>query len=92
MTSAERVRAELDVLGLDVSSHVMDAYAPFLAELGTTRARDLLGWKPQVPLEEGIPRAVAWFREHRAAHPEEDTPVVNEGDAVGWKTVAGSAG
>ncbi len=43
MTSAERVRAELDVLGLDVSSHVMDAYAPFLAELGTTRARDLLG-------------------------------------------------
>jgi len=43
MSSAERVRAELDVLGLDVSSHVMDAYAPFLAELGTTRARDLLG-------------------------------------------------
>ncbi|MCW2615029.1 MAG: polymerase alpha subunit, partial [Frankiales bacterium] len=43
MSGAERVRAELDVLGLDVSSHVMDAYAPFLAELGTTRARDLLG-------------------------------------------------
>ena len=43
MSGAERVRAELDVLGLDVSSHVMDAYAPFLAELGITRARDLLG-------------------------------------------------
>ncbi|MDP9434116.1 MAG: DNA polymerase III subunit alpha, partial [Actinomycetota bacterium] len=43
LNRAERVRAELDVLGLDVSSHVMDAYAPFLAELGTTRARDLLG-------------------------------------------------
>jgi error-prone DNA polymerase len=43
MTQAERVRAELDVLGLDVSSHVMDAYGPFLDELGTTRARDLLG-------------------------------------------------
>jgi error-prone DNA polymerase len=42
MTQAERVRAELDVLGLDVSSHVMDAYAPFLHELGTTQARDLL--------------------------------------------------
>jgi error-prone DNA polymerase len=42
MSSAERVRAELDVLGLDVSSHVMEAYAPFLAELGVTRARDLL--------------------------------------------------
>ncbi len=43
MNRAERVRAELDVLGLDVSSHVMDAYAGFLAELGTTKARDLLG-------------------------------------------------
>ena len=43
MNAAERVRAELDVLGLDVSSHVMDAYAPFLAALGATRARDLLG-------------------------------------------------
>ena len=43
MSRAERVRAELDVLGLDVSSHVMDAYAPFLDELGTTRAQDLLG-------------------------------------------------
>ena len=43
MSRAERVRAELDVLGLDVSSHVMDAYAPFLDELGTTRAHDLLG-------------------------------------------------
>ena len=43
MSRAERVRAELDVLGLDVSSHVMDAYGAFLAELGTTHARDLLG-------------------------------------------------
>ena len=43
MSRAERVRAELDVLGLDVSSHVMDAYGPFLDELGTTRAKDLLG-------------------------------------------------
>jgi error-prone DNA polymerase len=43
MSQAERVRAELDVLGLDVSAHVMDAYAPFLVELGTTRAQDLLG-------------------------------------------------
>jgi len=42
MSRAERVRAELDVLGLDVSSHVMDAYAGFLDELGTTRAGDLL--------------------------------------------------
>ncbi|MDT7572448.1 MAG: error-prone polymerase, partial [Actinomycetota bacterium] len=43
MTSAERVRSELDVLGLDVSSHVIEAYGPFLRELGATRARDMLG-------------------------------------------------
>jgi error-prone DNA polymerase len=43
MTQAERTRAELDVLGLDVSGHVLDGYTRFLAELGTTRATDLLG-------------------------------------------------
>jgi error-prone DNA polymerase len=47
MSQAERTRAELDVLGLDVSGHVLDAYAPFLAELGTTRATDLLGCRSQ---------------------------------------------
>jgi UDP-glucose 4-epimerase len=39
-----------------------------------TKARDILGWNPQTPLEAGIPRAVAWFRDWRAAHPEEDRP------------------
>jgi error-prone DNA polymerase len=43
MTWAERVRAELEVLGLDASAHVLDCYAPFLAELGIVRARHLLG-------------------------------------------------
>ncbi|MGE9808045.1 DNA polymerase III subunit alpha [Janibacter sp. G1551] len=42
MTSVERTRAELDVLGLDVSAHVMEAYDPLVTALGTTRAADLL--------------------------------------------------
>jgi error-prone DNA polymerase len=42
MTGAERVRAELEVLGLDVSRHVIDFYEPFLAALGVTKARHLL--------------------------------------------------
>jgi len=42
MTDAERVRAELAVLGLDASRHVLDFYEPFLQALGMTRARDLL--------------------------------------------------
>jgi error-prone DNA polymerase len=42
MTDAERVRAELEVLGLDASRHIVDFYAPMLDELGTVRARDVL--------------------------------------------------
>ena len=42
MTDSDRVRAELDVLGLDASKHVVDFHAPFLDRLGTTRSRDLL--------------------------------------------------
>lgn len=29
-----------------------------------TRARDLLGWSPTVPLKEGLLQTIAWFREH----------------------------
>jgi nucleoside-diphosphate-sugar epimerase len=38
------------------------------------KAHDVLGWSPTTPLDEGIPKAVAWFKEWRAAHPEEDRP------------------
>jgi len=41
-----------------------------------SKARDLLGWEPQTPLADGIPQSVAWFREWRAAHPEENRPFV----------------
>ncbi|HEY5183425.1 MAG TPA: DNA polymerase III subunit alpha [Actinomycetes bacterium] len=47
MTGAERVRAELDVLGLDASRHVVDFYAPFLDALGVTRSRELLQRRSQ---------------------------------------------
>jgi error-prone DNA polymerase len=42
MTAAESMAAELEILGLDVSRHVVDGYARFLDELGTTRSKDLL--------------------------------------------------
>ncbi|MDB5932317.1 MAG: hypothetical protein JWR60_4024, partial [Polaromonas sp.] len=29
------------------------------------RAKELLGWEPQVPLEDGIDRLVAWLDQHR---------------------------
>lgn len=42
MTDRERVRAELDILGVDVTRHVLSFYTDLLAELGTVRAPDLL--------------------------------------------------
>jgi nucleoside-diphosphate-sugar epimerase len=54
------------------------------------KAHDLLGWQPETSLDEGIPKAVTWFREHRAAHPDEESTIPSEGDGVGWKS-AGSA-
>ncbi|MGZ4635341.1 DNA polymerase III subunit alpha [Oryzihumus sp.] len=50
MTGPERVRAELDILGLDASAHVVDFYAPMLDALGVTRSRDLLGRRSRAEL------------------------------------------
>jgi error-prone DNA polymerase len=40
-SDAERVRAELEVVEMDVSRHLLSFYDPLLEELGVTRARDL---------------------------------------------------
>jgi error-prone DNA polymerase len=40
-TSAERVRAELEVLGVDATRHLLEFYRPLLEDLGVTPARDL---------------------------------------------------
>jgi error-prone DNA polymerase len=42
MTAEERMRAELEILGLDASRHVVDTYADLLDDLGAVRSRDLL--------------------------------------------------
>lgn len=38
---AERVRAELEVLGVDVTRHLVSFFEPLLSDLGATRSRDL---------------------------------------------------
>ncbi len=40
-SDAEVVRAELEVLGLDASRHIVSFFEPLLADLGVTRAGDL---------------------------------------------------
>ncbi len=42
MDAPERIRAELDILGLDASGHVMDFYAPMLRALAVTPSSRLL--------------------------------------------------
>ncbi len=42
MSPAEQIRAELEILGLDASRHLIDFYTPLLQALGVTRSRDLL--------------------------------------------------
>jgi error-prone DNA polymerase len=42
MNDSERVRAELEILGLDASRHVVDFYGPFLDAIKVTRSADLL--------------------------------------------------
>ncbi len=50
MTTLERMRAELEILGLDVSQHVITTYDPFLDALGATRSRDLLSRRSRAEL------------------------------------------
>lgn len=35
--------------------------------LDSTKLRELTGWRPEVPLEEGLRRTIDWYREHAAA-------------------------
>jgi error-prone DNA polymerase len=42
MSAAERVQAEVSVLGLDTSAHIIEFYAPMLSALGVVRSSGLL--------------------------------------------------
>ena len=42
LDAQEKMKAELEILGLDASRHVVDSYAELLEALGVTRSRDLL--------------------------------------------------
>jgi nucleoside-diphosphate-sugar epimerase len=71
--AAELIAAELGVQPqITIAPSLLGEVTHYVADV--TKARTLLDWEPATPLEEGIARAVAWFREWRAAHPEEDRP------------------
>ena len=88
--AAELIAAELGVEPkIALAPSLLGEVTHYVADL--TKARELLGYEPAVPLDEGISRAVAWFKEHRAAHPEDDGPLPEDAlfpqDAeIGWKS------
>jgi UDP-glucuronate 4-epimerase len=62
--AAELIAGELGIEPqIEFTPSLLGEVTHYVADI--RKARDLLGWEPQVPLEEGIPRAVAWFREHQ---------------------------
>jgi UDP-glucose 4-epimerase len=87
--AAELIGAELDVEPkITVAPSLLGEVTHYVADL--TKARELLGYTPEVPLDEGIARAVSWFREHRAKHPEDEAALPADAlfpqDAeIGWK-------
>jgi error-prone DNA polymerase len=50
LTESEKVRHEVDLLGLDVSHHLIAFYRHFLTALGVVRAADLLTHRSRTPL------------------------------------------
>ena len=88
----ELIAQELDVEPqMTLAPSLLGEVTHYVADL--SKARELLGYEPAVSLDDGIARSVAWFREHRAAHPEDDVPVRRDregalGSDQAWKTVA----
>jgi UDP-glucose 4-epimerase len=73
--AAELIAADLGVEPqITIAPSLMGEVTHYVADI--SKARDLLRWQPQTSLADGIPKAVAWFKEWRAAHPEEDRPFV----------------
>jgi UDP-glucose 4-epimerase len=85
--AAELIAQELGVdPAIDTAPARLGEVTHYVADI--RKAHDLLGWEPRTSLDDGIPKSVAWFREHRAAHPEEAQTIPTEDEGVGWKAAA----
>ncbi len=71
--AAELIARELGVeADITMAPSLLGEVTHYVADV--TKARELLDWEPSTPLSDGIPHSVAWFREWRSAHPEEERP------------------
>ena len=89
---AERIAAELRTEpDMTLAPSLLGEVTHYVADL--SKARALLGYDPKVSLDDGIARSVAWFLEHREAHPDENVEIVADHErsidvGSGWKTAA----
>ena len=68
--AAELIARELDVEPeITRAPSLVGEVTHYVADI--RKARALLGWEATTPLDEGIPRCVAWFRSWRADHPDD---------------------
>jgi UDP-glucose 4-epimerase len=78
--AAELIAHELGVeADITIAPSLLGEVTHYVADV--RKAHDVLGWTPQTPLDAGIPKAVAWFKEWRAAHPEDDRPFARPPEA-----------
>jgi UDP-glucose 4-epimerase len=71
--AAELIAQELGVEpNINTAPSLLGEVTHYIADV--RKAHDVLDWTPKTPLDDGIPKAVAWFKEWRAAHPDEDRP------------------
>ena len=92
--AAELIAAELEVEPqINHAASLLGEVTHYVADI--RKARELLGWQPATPLDQGIPKAVAWFKEWRMEHPfDEERPLVHDrADEIphGFKQPAGAA-
>lgn len=66
MTVLEMVAAIQKAFGSDVEPDIRNESSHEILSqyLDSSRARSELGWKPEVGLDEGLRRTVAWYRDH----------------------------
>jgi nucleoside-diphosphate-sugar epimerase len=92
--AAELIAGELGVTPeINRAPSLLGEVTRYVADI--RKARELLDWQPSTPLNEGIPKAVAWFNEWRAEHPFDEThPLTHDRpDEVphGFKQPAGAS-
>jgi len=70
--AAELIAAELGVEPqINRAPALLGEVTRYVADI--RKARALLDWQPATPLDQGIPKAVSWFREWRTDHPFDET-------------------